>query len=73
MTSYPSRNVWVQHYINPVVGYIAQGVCAACEYSGPPDDFVVWNRGFKWKTLCSQCSRDVRETMQHEGWLKDVG
>lgn len=60
--------LWHEKYLGPASGTLLCGICAACEYEGPTDDFRVWHRGGRHKVLCRQCSSDVRATMQHERW-----
>jgi len=64
-----SDSLWTRVYHGPGVGWIQQGECAACSFQSVPLAFVIWQRGLRLKTLCGQCSHDVRETMLHEGWL----
>jgi hypothetical protein len=65
------EHIWNWHYLGPAVGYIPQGQCAACDYSGPIGDFRVWYKPPKYRVLCNQCSSDVSGTMRHEGWTRE--
>lgn len=65
-----SRQAWEYRYINPAVGYLAQGTCAACDYSGPPADFTVWSKTFRVRVLCNQCTTGCRTSMLYEGWTR---
>jgi hypothetical protein len=66
-----SAEIWHEKYFGPATGSVLSGSCAACEYEGPTDEFVVWHRGLRVKVLCAQCSGDVRGTMLHECWERE--
>lgn len=63
-----SEELWHWRRLAPHLEQLLEGTCAACEYTGPVDDFSVWHRDEQHQVLCHRCAEAVRPRMLEQGW-----